>query len=187
MKNFFIQKNNFKKGFTLVETLVALSIFTTAVLAMLIILSQGISQTSYAKNKLVATYLAQEGVEYFRNLRDNYMLYGANGFIDFNKALNDKKCLNTEGCGFIDLSTPFQLDTDVFYCGDVTSTDCQLGLYEGKYSPIILNPNPDSGFKRVVTFTSDDPNVVHVVSTVYWVQNSGEHSVSFSEDLLGWY
>jgi Tfp pilus assembly protein PilV len=68
------QKNN---GFTLVETLVAVSIFTMSILGLLIVLSGGISDTSYAKKKIIASYLAQEGIEYARNMRDTAVLYNA--------------------------------------------------------------------------------------------------------------
>src|SRR3990167_10563893 len=68
-----------KRGFTLVETLVAISIFTVSILGLLSVLSGGISDTSYAKKKIIASYLAQEGIEYIRNMRDNYVLYPSNG------------------------------------------------------------------------------------------------------------
>lgn len=74
MKKFFRQKN---KGFTLVETLVSISIFTMSILGLLVILSGSINDTGYAKKKMVASYLAQEGIEYVRNLRDNAVLYDA--------------------------------------------------------------------------------------------------------------
>ena len=72
MIKFFKQKN---KGFTLVETLVAISIFTMSILGLLSTLSRGVTDTSYAKQKMVASYLAEEGIEYLRNQRDNYVLY----------------------------------------------------------------------------------------------------------------
>ncbi|MES2416461.1 MAG: prepilin-type N-terminal cleavage/methylation domain-containing protein [Patescibacteria group bacterium] len=184
MKKLFKKNNN---GFTLVETLVALSIFTASVLAMLIILSQGLTQTSFAKNKLVATYLAQEGIEYFRNTRDNHMLYGTNGWDTFQKVL-DQKCSQAEGCGFIDLSFPFDVNNDVFSCID--KNNCELGLLEGKYSSLNFNPqtgNIDSGFRRVINTISYNKDTIHILSTVYWYQSSVEHSVSFSEDLFNWY
>ena len=55
-----------RRGFTLVEMLVAVSIFTASILALLGILAQGISNTGYAKRKMIASYLAQEGVEYMK-------------------------------------------------------------------------------------------------------------------------
>lgn len=69
------KKNNFNKAFTLVETLVAISIFTMSILALFSVLASGISNTGYAKKKMVASYLAQEGIECIRNTRDNYVLY----------------------------------------------------------------------------------------------------------------
>lgn len=75
MKLFFKKVNKLGRGFTLVETLVAVSIFTVSILGLLSVLSQGISDTGYAKKKVAAGYLAQEGIECIRNTRDNYFLY----------------------------------------------------------------------------------------------------------------
>jgi Tfp pilus assembly protein PilV len=74
MKLFFRKFNKLNKGFTLVETLVAISIFTVSILGMLSVLASGISDTNSAKQKIVATYLAQEGIEYTRNQRDTAVL-----------------------------------------------------------------------------------------------------------------
>ncbi|MCX5711452.1 MAG: prepilin-type N-terminal cleavage/methylation domain-containing protein, partial [Candidatus Omnitrophica bacterium] len=71
------KKNELNKAFTLVETLVAISIFSASILGLLAILSQGISDTGYAKKKMTADYLAQEGIEYLRNMRDTFVLYNA--------------------------------------------------------------------------------------------------------------
>ena len=68
MKLFFKKTN---KAFTLVETLVAISIFTVSLLGFMSILASSISDISYAKQKILASYLAQEGIEYARNLRDS--------------------------------------------------------------------------------------------------------------------
>lgn len=76
-------------GFTLVEALVAISIFTTSILGLMTILGSGISDTNYAKNKITAEYLAQEGIEYVRNLRDTSVLYNAGGAKDGWNAFRD--------------------------------------------------------------------------------------------------
>ncbi|KKQ86836.1 MAG: hypothetical protein UT09_C0025G0008 [Parcubacteria group bacterium GW2011_GWF2_38_8] len=57
------------------ETLVAVSIFTLSILSMMAVLSRNISDTNYIKSKMAAEYLAQEGIECVRNMRDNYVLY----------------------------------------------------------------------------------------------------------------
>jgi len=63
-------------GFTLVETLVAISIFTVSILGLVAVISDGVVSTRYAKQKIAASYLAQEGIEYVRNIRDREILYG---------------------------------------------------------------------------------------------------------------
>lgn len=84
MKKNFRQKNKgpapyeaggFRSGFTLVETLVALSIFTVSILGLLGVLTRSSANINYAKQKMTASYLAQEGMECIRNIRDNYVLY----------------------------------------------------------------------------------------------------------------
>lgn len=74
------EKNNkLNQGFTLVETLVAISIFTMSILGLISILASGVSNINYAKQKIVAGYLAQEGIEYVRNMRDTDVLYNPSG------------------------------------------------------------------------------------------------------------
>lgn len=72
MKTLHLQQKN--KGFTLIETLVALSIFVTSVTVLLVATGNGIQNTNAAQNRLTATYLAQEGVELVRAARDTYFM-----------------------------------------------------------------------------------------------------------------
>jgi len=83
MKLFF-KKVNKSRGFTLVETLVAIAIFTASILAVMAVLANSISDTNYAKKKITAAYLAQEGIEYVRKMRDTFVLTNnQTGWADF--------------------------------------------------------------------------------------------------------
>jgi prepilin-type N-terminal cleavage/methylation domain-containing protein len=62
-----------QKGFTLLETLFSILIFSAALVALMTIAARGISATESAQQETVAHYLAQEGLETVRNIRDtNY-------------------------------------------------------------------------------------------------------------------
>ncbi|MFH1201091.1 MAG: prepilin-type N-terminal cleavage/methylation domain-containing protein [bacterium] len=71
-------------GFTLVETLVAVSIFSMSILGLMSILASGISDTNYVKQKIAASYLAQEGIEYVRNIRDTNVISAVDGQTGWN-------------------------------------------------------------------------------------------------------
>ena len=68
-------------GFTLIEAMVAITIVTLAVTGPLFTASRAIVAAQMARQKLTASYLAQEGIEYARAMRDNEYLaaYQAGG------------------------------------------------------------------------------------------------------------
>lgn len=62
------------KAFTLIETLVAVSILLMALVGPLTIAAQSLRSAYYARDQVTAFYLAQEGIEYVRAVRDqNYI------------------------------------------------------------------------------------------------------------------
>jgi prepilin-type N-terminal cleavage/methylation domain-containing protein len=76
MKNKFLLKN---KGFTLVETLVAISILSLAITGPMVIAQKGIGSAIYSRDEVTAFYLAQDAVEYVRNVRDTNRIGGYSG------------------------------------------------------------------------------------------------------------
>jgi|SRR3989338_7380480 len=175
---FNFQFSRKKGGFTLVETLVAISIFTISILGLMSVLASGISNTNYAKTKMVASYLAQEGIEYMRNMRDTYVLnteVSGNSWAGFKAKLNP--CNPSNGCRF---NTIFPYNVSV--CNN--PNDCKLYIENGTYS---TNPSGvDSGFTRKIWMNTISPDEVKIHSTVSWTQGSGSHYVTFSENLFNW-
>lgn len=183
---------NKNRGFTLVEALVAVSVFSVSVLALMAVLGKGVADTNYAKRKTVAIYLAQEGIEFTRNLRDTYMLYDASGWSLFETKLTTSGCTAANGCFYNDSalawtgdSTMPIIDTAYTAC---TSSTCNNGalLYNaatGKYG----FSGTSSGFTRQIKATIVSSGTeVKISSTVYWIQGSGTYQVTLSENLFNW-
>ncbi len=193
MKKFSAQKN---RGFTLVETLVAISIFTMSVVAVLSVISSSLANISYAKNKIMAGYLAQEGVEYIRNMRDTYILDDPrDGWKDSanNFRLKIAPCIISDGCYFDDqtliytsgLNKPMTL-IPLISCSGPCPSLYYSSLY-GSYN--YSQSGAKTPFIRKVLITYPDgtgDNEVKVTSTVSWVQGSGTYNIVLSENLFNW-
>jgi prepilin-type N-terminal cleavage/methylation domain-containing protein len=63
-----------RRAFTLIETMIAVTILTTAVAGPLFAASRSIVAAQISRDQLTASYLAQEGIEYIRAMRDNEFL-----------------------------------------------------------------------------------------------------------------
>ena len=193
------RKNNKRSGFTLVETLVALFIFSMSILTVMAVLSQGISSTDYAKNKIIAESLSQEGVEYFRNMRDTFMLYTDDppgAWVAFRTYLisNTADCEN--GCYFDNniegmvnnLNQPMK-GLAIYSCYGYSYHKCpnfyyhpSTGKYDHSSSGGTLTP-----FSRKITIERiGSPESVSVKSEVTWSSGSKNFSVSVLEHLANW-
>ena len=111
-----------KYGFSLIETMIAVSILMIAIAGPLSLVQAGLFSSIHQRNQVTATYLAQEAIEYIKNVRDSnsYLKYSFPGtaWTDWLKnpdggATLDAICASPKGCtvdphGTIDLSKHFK-------------------------------------------------------------------------------
>jgi prepilin-type N-terminal cleavage/methylation domain-containing protein len=64
----------YKKGFTLVETLVAITILLLAITGTMTTAQKGLQSAQYANEQVTAVFLAQEAIEAVRQYRDSQAL-----------------------------------------------------------------------------------------------------------------
>ena len=69
-KNRVASRGNNNQGFTILETLVAISILVLALTAPLAIVAQALRSSYFARDQVTAYFLAQEAIEFLRNKRD---------------------------------------------------------------------------------------------------------------------
>ena len=74
-----MNKPHTTRGFTLIETLVAILILSVSIAGPLTIAWRAIDSTRIAKNKTIAFYLAQDAVEHIRFQRDTNLLTDPTG------------------------------------------------------------------------------------------------------------
>ena len=67
------------RGFTLIETLVAISLLMVAIVAPMSLTARSLATAYYARDQITAFHLAQEAIETIRHVRDGNILQNALG------------------------------------------------------------------------------------------------------------
>ncbi len=79
-------------GFTLLEMLFAIIIFSFSLVSLMLIAGKGVVATTTAKDQLVAQYLAEEGAEVARNMRDTNFLIGDDWLSNLRECSKETPC-----------------------------------------------------------------------------------------------
>jgi Tfp pilus assembly protein PilV len=164
-------------GFTLIETLIAISILILAVTGAFAAAQNGISSAIFSKDQIVAFYLAQEGVETIRNRRDQNGLAGANWLSGIAEAAEDP-CLFGSVCRVDAINQ--------------TITKCSGGL--GSCPNLKLNNSGfyayDSGndtqFRREIVLEQVSVNEAAITVIVSWSKGLVQRSFRARENIFNW-
>lgn len=211
MQNAKLKRNN---GFSLLETMVAITILMTTIVGPLALASKGIVFADYVKNEITGFYLAQEAIEAIRNIRDGN-IKNAGDWLNVIR----QQCMDVEGKSVpcqIDIWNFNQPDHGLKKClGDIPTCEAlkvvELGtadnvirLYGHSFTPQILNgipigSLPDSIFSRKITIKNVDYSTagippedlslieeINVTVEVSWFRagTSTRRSVKVSENMF---
>lgn len=198
------RKQTLSSGFTLVEALIAVTIVTLATAGPLFTANRAIVAAQNTNLQLTASYLAQEGIEYVRAMRDDTYLaaYQAGGpnvssdawneFINGLSAGSITQC-RTQTC-MLDPTRPMGVGTT----GSNNSLQICSGLCASLYmanngTSNIYTPRTDLGgiltpFTRTIRVDDilTDTNDKRIVSTVAWDFHGTPYSVTITDHLTPW-
>jgi Tfp pilus assembly protein PilV len=167
-------------GFTLIETLFSILIFSAALISLLAISSKGISATNEVKNETMAYYLAQEGLEVVRNIRDNNFLAiqsgGSGAWTD--GFLNNPDC-STTPCHVV--YTAGSVPTLAQNSGQLSN---EIYFNAGQYAN---TGTEDTGFSRDITVAVGAGQDEYIItSTVNWQAKAIKKTVTLQTFLKKW-
>lgn len=184
-------------GFTLIETMIAVTILTFAVAGPMFTASRAIIAVQNARDQLTASYLAQEGIEYVRWMRDNeylsaYQAGGAdvsgtawNAFLNGAGSASIAQCRTTtctlDPARIMGTGSGFSL----LPCSGATCTPLYLanGIYTQQGGIAGATQTPYTRTIRAVDVTAND---VRVVSTVSWNYHGIPYNVTIADHLTPW-
>lgn len=180
-----------EKGMTLVETLIAVTILSVAIVAPMTLTMQSLSSAYYARDQVIAFNLAQEAIESVRAKRDGNIL---------TLALNSSATCPDDGlpmhllCG-IPIGADFMIDTRdnaITSCnadGDASCDPLQTDEDETLYGYENDPDWSDTQFTRTVHAEFVDVVEDEIRITVTIVRETGQRAfpaVTISENLYKW-
>ncbi len=191
------------RGFTLLETVVALTVILAAVVGPVALITRGLFSFSFSKNKVIGANLAQEGLEIIRLIREN------NIACDFLNGPAVREW-NRDSDGMLMRRLKVGVDMQsrtAISCGSATMITPRLSI--SCSDPLLFETDPlvenagtygyKSGtptiFSRCVEITSppDNPDgdipasdQMDVAATVTWNEHGNDRSLKLQERLYNW-
>jgi type II secretory pathway pseudopilin PulG len=180
-----------RRGQTLVEALVALSILTVGFVGIVTLLTKSFQLNRTTSNDTQATYLAAEGIEVAKNIIDYDVYYG----------LAQSSNTDDWGCSF-KLNAGQSADYALEY--DATPTQCAkpMAIPQDASDKLYFNPNTDlyvysyNDFGATPTdFTRDirvsvpasSPDELDVQSTVVWTDGAVGNTITLEDHFYNWH
>lgn len=184
------------RGFTLIETLVAITVITLAVAGPLTAATRAVASAQFAREQLTASYLAQEGIEYVRLMRDNEYLAFYNtgsgaGAVAWNDFLTSNSAASITSCiaNTCTLDPARQMGTgsgfSLLPCSGNSCTPLYLanGIYteQSGISGAVATP-----YKRTIQATTVSGTDERITSIVTWVSRGVTRTITITDHLTPW-
>jgi len=170
------------RGFTLIETLVAISLLTISIVAPISLTAQSLESALYARDQITAFYLAQEAIEAVRSIRDGQIL----------------QITQTANASGLNIFGPIPLGNQPFIIDARTADSSQaITTCSGTCPPLQTDGTlygyqsgwTDTNFTRTVkaAFVGSGQDEIRVTVTVVWQTGAFQsRSFSISENMYRW-
>ena len=193
-----------RNGFTLIETIVALSVIITAAVGPVTLVTRGLLSSAFSRNGVIAVQLAQEGIELVRLVRDNNVACIAEGSAERRRDSDQELPDNTmAGEAGVDVNDLLDGRTRIV-CGTAEivmprlSTSCSQPLLLDEDGTYWYQSGAPSIFTRCVKIVTPlphdqggDPDIdpeaqMDVIATVNWDEHGTGRSIELRERMYDW-
>lgn len=157
----------FRKGFSLGEVLLSVAVLVIGVLPIFTTISHSLVISIEDQRLIVASGLAQEGVELVQNVRDNNVLHGTDTFTGWLPSSGStwNGCRIDFADAVVTSPTSNRISCSGFGANDYDLTPMSSGQYKGLY----LHQGTAGLFKRRIFLDYSSANEeLSVVSAAYW-------------------
>lgn len=173
---------NFKsksRAFTLVEALIAITILITGILSGFVLVTRALYNVAVIKDRLTASFLAQEGIELTRQIRDsNFLRILGKESVDWRNGLGDgtyiieSKVDSEESIGLVSI----QPEESRFLLYD---DDDDLKIYN-------YSTGEPTTFNRKIKITAISDDEIRVESIMKWKTRNIDFDLTVEDHLYNW-
>jgi prepilin-type N-terminal cleavage/methylation domain-containing protein len=181
------------KGFTLIETLIAVLVLMMAITGPLTLAEKGLHVTLIAKDQDTAFYLAQDAIEYVRWVRDTNKLSGGDWLTGAGGGGNIRDltvCKSASGSTQCRVDSLQNLQTTIVGCSGDTNGVCKPLQYNSTNNYFSYTSGTASIFTRTVSIATpvgSNSGEAAVIVTVSWYdQGSLQRSITVRENIFDW-
>ncbi len=166
-----------QKGFTILETIVAVTTLAIVITGVTAAMQTGISSYITSKDQTTAIYLAQESFEQIRHIRDQNALTGNPWLTGISGAVGTEPCYPGFSCysDAINGTLTRCISTCPLLLQDPVN---KFYGYTGGWTT--------TNFRRTIQLSVINVNEVSIVVTVAWSKGSLSKSLVFKENFLNW-
>ncbi|TSC67308.1 MAG: Uncharacterized protein G01um101472_459 [Parcubacteria group bacterium Gr01-1014_72] len=168
-----------RAGFTLIETLVAISILMTAVAGPLTIAQRSLSTARGMRNQVTAMYLAQDAAEFVRSARDENLIKGSEMLSGIEGSCKNRKCT-------VDSS---KQSSQFSNCPGANPGVCPPLLFDGAKGLYNYDTGVVSPFLREVQILNPfggEGDEALLIVTVSWTEGTIPKNITVRESLFEW-
>jgi len=179
-------------GFTLIEVIIAIFLITVGITAVLLLITKTLGAMSLSFSQLKAAYLAQEGIEVVRNIRDTNWIDPA--ITDWDNFLSKPGCQPVPGNPL----NPERGQCPLWYVINYDTT-APTEVAQGSNNPLYLDGTDfytHTGgtatpfFRHIeIDYIGDavlDTTLMKVKSIVTWQHKGKDYEISAEEHLYNW-
>lgn len=174
--NIFVNKIN-QSGFSILEVVLALGIISIGLLGVSSLVIQNLQVQNINRDYLIASMLAQEGLELVRNIRDENWLIGP-----VTVPWDTDITTNCDGTFIVNYNGTVDCDPDDI--DDPSPDETRLYLHNGFY--IHNSAGTPTQFYRLISATKPDDHIIEVSSTVRWRERGRTHDYVAETHLYNW-
>lgn len=170
------KQNKNRTGFTLLEVIAAIFVITVGVIGGMSAVQRTITLISISTSRLTAAYLAQEGIEMVRNIRDGNWLEGRTAEVSWDQGLDGCSAGCEAGYTVLGLEAPS--------LSSYQDRKLRIDPLNGFYNYLI---GDETKFKRKITIQKPNPDILNITVEVSWSERGAPQSLSTQANLYRWH